>query len=787
MSKAPEPAIKSYFFGKGYSDLRATIADSWQFNVDSASGFAKKADFNHGLETSFFSILNIAAAFSVIVFGTLFFLVVSILHVTVLLFFFTLIYLMFTCVYLSERVYLLAKGFSTVCPHCHAKRALPEYHCDNPKCTHLHRRLIPSSHGIFRHTCLCGQKLPATFFLNRGRLQSRCGECAQLLPRENTESRKLFVAVMGGPSVGKSSYLFSTVWKLLEEKLPQMGLSHDFIDAQTRNAYDQVRKDLLAGRPPVKTTAQLPRAFNIMFKSGKGKNRLLYFYDPAGEAYADADSLVLHKYQDYLSGCIFLIDPFSIPYVRQTYMDDLAANEKAIKPGPLALDDALSRVLLSLEEHYGLSKTDRVKFPIAVVISKLDACDLENQIGDQAVQNYIRSSAKPVDFETGRDAVLRRQLEYWGQGGFVQRLESRFSRIHYFACSALGRLPQGAAGEFQPRGVLDPLLWIFSEVDQEIPTGLPPSTKPFGRIAERLIRKPAYALAAIVLASAALWLLLSPASPRTQNLDVTLSPDKTMVKRGTQVALSAQVSSDVGHPLKCDWQTSGGRLESQGMEARLDTSDVASTDSDSSIQVSVTVSDGERLTGYAQQTITVESELPPAPAPPADNGTRSAEPPSELSAVPVRLQAEADSPARRFATLVLSANVAEATVLIDGVPQGSLSRGAMPLRLPAGRHEVQLAKPGYRTWLGVVHLLANQDERLSARLEAAEPTPQERALQLLRRADQLLQQRQYDEAIAACSEGLRWDPTNRALQAKKSNIERAKQILDRPMPQPSHR
>src|SRR5258708_3755286 len=32
----PEPAIKSYFFGKGYTDLAATIAESWERNLASA-------------------------------------------------------------------------------------------------------------------------------------------------------------------------------------------------------------------------------------------------------------------------------------------------------------------------------------------------------------------------------------------------------------------------------------------------------------------------------------------------------------------------------------------------------------------------------------------------------------------------------------------------------------------------------------------------------------------------------------------------------------------------------
>lgn len=39
MSIATEPAIKSYFFGKGYQDLINVIKESWQRNLASAGDF----------------------------------------------------------------------------------------------------------------------------------------------------------------------------------------------------------------------------------------------------------------------------------------------------------------------------------------------------------------------------------------------------------------------------------------------------------------------------------------------------------------------------------------------------------------------------------------------------------------------------------------------------------------------------------------------------------------------------------------------------------------------------
>lgn len=783
MSKVPEPAIKSYFFGKGYSDLRATIVQSWQLNMRSASNFSKQANFDKEWEDVFKGLVYMAAAFSVVVFGTAFFLIASAAHIAILFLFFALIYVTFSLVYLSERAYLFIREFSTVCPYCHEKSFLPEYHCDNnPTCSNIHRRLIPSSYGIFRHTCLCGQKLPATFFLNRGRLQARCATCAKLLPRESFESRKLFVAIMGGPSVGKSSYLFSAIWRLVEKKLPELGFSHDFIEARNESDYEKVRKSMEQGRPPRKTAETLPTAFNIMLKKGRWVRRLLYLYDPAGEAYAEVENLVLHKFQGYLSGCIFLVDPFSIPYVRQSYRDELVGTENAIKPGPLPLEDALSRVILSMEEHYGLSKTERIKFPIAVVINKVDAFDLEKQIGDEAINTLVKSSPNPIDYATARDEILRKQLQYWGQSGFVQRLQERFSKVRYFGCSSFGRLPQGNGGEFEPRGVLDPLMWVFSEVDRIIWRNDQTAVS-FKEIVPYFFIKWKRALAAVGTASLVIGMavLLWPSSLPALSINVTLSSSKTTVQKGEIVSLTAQTTLGAANALRYSWQASGGRVDGSGADVKLDTNNVAIIAQALPIEVSVTVTDNKGVKGFARQSIIVQPRTLFIPTPePVDASTPpqpASQPEIPPSSEPVP-GAELSSP--QVAAVTLLANIESVQLFVDGASRGLLSKAPRIVRLSPGRHNIKATKAGYKMWEGSFNLTADGRERVLIRMEPSEPTPQERALVQLRKADELFQQRQYDAAIAACDEGLRLDPGNDALRTKKSNIERAKQILNRP-------
>src|SRR6185369_6540761 len=372
----PEPAIKSYFFDKGYRDLRDTITESWNRNIASSKEhFDKAARHFPGSETDKAqAILWGTAGVSVVVFGTVVFLAASAVHITILFTFFLLIYVAFSLVYLTERTYLAGKKFFTVCPQCHAKSRLPEHFC--PRCGEVHRRLIPSSYGILHHTCQCGEKLPATFFLKRGLLKSRCPDCQSLLETGHTESRKAFVPIFGGPAVGKSAFLFSAVNQLIDHTA-RIGLRSSFLESRTENEMVRARQQLAQGRSPDKTLATLPRAFNLQVQADGRDPRVLYLYDPAGEAFNETEGLVLHRYQEYLSGLIFLIDPFTIPAVNAEYADRLESVRDALQPSKLPIEDALARILISMEEHFGLGKAARLKVPVAVVINKVDAFDLE--------------------------------------------------------------------------------------------------------------------------------------------------------------------------------------------------------------------------------------------------------------------------------------------------------------------------------------------------------------------------------------------------------------------------
>ncbi len=462
MSTHVEPAIKSYFFGKGYTDLKNVIIESWQRNSASAKEFFSKIDTTgEWFESSFSFVFWGGAGISVVLFGTLFFCAVSLLHILFLFIFFSLIYLGFTLVWTVERIFLFCRRFFSACPYCHKKSTLPEYLCDN--CGSVHAKMTPNSYGILHHKCKCGQKLPATFFVNRGRLQAKCPDCHESLHREHIESSRIFIPILGGPSAGKSAFMFSVVRKWIDEKAGEFGFKAEFIDSGTEADYKLIVDQLHKGKVPAKTLHSIPKAFNLALKNSGKTKWLMYVYDPSGEAYQDTEHLAAHRYHEYLSGMVLIVDPFSIPAVRRNYEIELSKTWSSVNPSQLNIEDVLSRVILTMEESFGLSKTSKINKPLAVVISKVDAFDLEQVVGENAVEKEFARAVNKKKTDI-RDNIVKQQLIEWGEESLVHQIDTRFSNVRYYTCSALGRIPDSSGADYIPHHVIEPILWICNNV-----------------------------------------------------------------------------------------------------------------------------------------------------------------------------------------------------------------------------------------------------------------------------------------------------------------------------------
>jgi len=100
---------------------------------------------------------------------------------------------------------------------------------------------------------------------------------------------------------------------------------------------------------------------------------------------------------------------------------------------------------------------DRCDVPLAVVLGKADALPTD----DFPFLVALHPSNLPALGEK-MHSTCREALEKLGEGRCVRALEQKFSTVRYFACSALGRVPDPRdTSPFQPVGVIDPFLWMM--------------------------------------------------------------------------------------------------------------------------------------------------------------------------------------------------------------------------------------------------------------------------------------------------------------------------------------
>jgi hypothetical protein len=448
-----EPAIPSYFFGKGYTDLVKTIEASWYSNIASASEQFERGNSNDPIEGGFRS----AAGISIYIFGTLFFLLFSVLHVALLFSFFLLVYMGFSVTFLLDWVYRTLHGFFTVCPDCHHKAPLPEYAC--PHCGKWHERLAPNKYGILRHTCLCGRKLPCVFFLGRSRLKCRCAACKNLLDAIHTDSKKAFVPVLGGVAVGKTVFLAKAI-DAYRQSLLAVGVDVQFHESSEEAEFQDTLHRLREGQVPDKTISPLPRAKALELKSSGKRSRLLYLYDPAGEALQDSDLLAPHHYLEYLSGILLLVDPFVFDEFRKRFGSPESEDSNRALP-----NEVFQRILNNMHDS-GLPIKGKIPVPVAVVLTKMDILPADFQQRTPATLLSAESSNYGEEVQAYSRRV-RSLLEDAGLIWAINNLETHCAELAYFSCSALGRPAGQGNGAFHGWGCVEPLIWLLSKKNKD--------------------------------------------------------------------------------------------------------------------------------------------------------------------------------------------------------------------------------------------------------------------------------------------------------------------------------
>ncbi len=355
-------------------------------------------------------------------------------------------------------LWLLWRRITYECPYDNCSyQGLPVHICG---CGKEYDDLRPSFYGIFHHVCDHGNekvKLPTMDFLGRSRLLRRCAHCGSYLIHSSIgelSERPVFMA--GGPSAGKSAFLFQAMHQL-SERLNALPGSRVCIDSeeQGRLINDELTR-LGRGEVPAKTiVGGNVHAYGLAVRLREPRRLrcLLYLFDPPGEDFTSMRRLGSKRVMQHLGGIVLLVDPFCTPKLAE----HARHVGREMKVSNVPLGDVVGELMGAARQWLLSGSSQKSQVPLAIVLAKADALP-EDDCPFLANLCPTNGSADPdADSDRCREALI--QL---GEGHSLRVLEQRFTNVRYFACSALGRTPTpGDTTPFRAAGVTEPLLWML--------------------------------------------------------------------------------------------------------------------------------------------------------------------------------------------------------------------------------------------------------------------------------------------------------------------------------------
>jgi len=356
----------------------------------------------------------------------------------------------------AQYLWVIWRGIHFTCPSGrHGTFTMPAHVC--PDCGSGYSRLWPSTYGVLYHQCegkkdghSCGQRLPTLDRLGRNRLNRVCAICG--VPFVSRSSGKLPVSVIGivgGTGVGKTSMMLMAVANLMTGSQDGSAEINAEIDTpDQRFIFEREWEKLKVGQTAEPTQGSVPDAFILRLNHGQHKS-LLYIYDAPGEQFEHIDLFTPHQYLERANGLMLLVDPRSLP----------GFGDYAGRVAPVAgrsrtqFENVVNSCISAAERMVAHGSDGRLAMPLAVIVTMADIEAVARRVGDV--------TAGPSDSDACRRALIE-----WRGGPSVTTLESHFSKVCYFACSALGRTPNETnTAPFKSYRVLDPLTWILYGVD----------------------------------------------------------------------------------------------------------------------------------------------------------------------------------------------------------------------------------------------------------------------------------------------------------------------------------
>lgn len=317
------------------------------------------------------------------------------------------------------------------CQTCYYVSPLPVFACTG--CGRPQRDIRPGRLGGIRRRCGCGQVLPTSVMRMARKTPPCCPRCGETLRSGAAVVTDVRLPVFGPVSAGKTRLVYTGLLAIRDGVAAHGGLI-EFVDEDSEQAFDAAVSLIGAGGDTVKTPfGELPRAVTARYTAGR-RRALLHLFDAAGEFYADRDDNTDLEFLDHAQGLVFVIDPFSIPWVR----DQLDATSEVVSRAAPASEapERVYHVTAKRLRDYGVTTTKR---RLAVAVVKAD---------------LLAGLPPAAELEPGN---VRAWLERAGLDNLVLSAEREFGAVEYFLVSSLTGVPAG-----DPRSPAGPLAWVVA-------------------------------------------------------------------------------------------------------------------------------------------------------------------------------------------------------------------------------------------------------------------------------------------------------------------------------------
>lgn len=350
-----------------------------------------------------------------------------------------------------------------ICPKCHRHVPLRHYRC--PDCGRINE-LIPDGASLYHGRCGCGAILPKTNRFGRAKLVAVCPRCASILGPGAGDLIERVIPIVGGSTVGKSAFLAAWIVTVAHVFPKTFGARVSFPFSGNLPFIETCLRQFRAGIAPNKTHVMEPDGVGVDIRMPEKRKFVRVFcYDPAGECFDETQSLMNFTYYDFMDGILFLIDPFSIPSVRRRYGPLLeGTNQEGFQFSESDIDDYCSRFLISLRKFHDLKMDEYHYAACAVVLTKADMFDLDDQIGQRAARSLRKTSPNMTEDDAMHFACTR-FLERAGVGPILGKLNANFSEVRCFSVSAFGHAPETNSA-YAPVRIERPFLWLLRQADQ---------------------------------------------------------------------------------------------------------------------------------------------------------------------------------------------------------------------------------------------------------------------------------------------------------------------------------